>query len=46
MPITSDDYKYAIAIMIGILILIYPALVAYIVGLGLIIYGVLEIIKN
>ncbi|PWL08649.1 DUF3096 domain-containing protein [Methanosphaera cuniculi] len=44
--ITTDDYKYAIAIMGGILILIYPDLVAYIVGLGLIIYGVLKIIEN
>lgn len=43
--VSSDDYIYAIAIMLGILILIYPTLVAYIVGLALVIYGVLKIIK-
>ncbi|MDI6723492.1 MAG: DUF3096 domain-containing protein [Methanobacterium sp.] len=34
-----------IAILVGILIIIYPQLVAYIVGIILIAYGILEVIK-
>ncbi|WP_414469360.1 hypothetical protein [Methanobacterium sp. ACI-7] len=34
-----------IAILVGILIIIYPALVAYIIGIALIAYGILEVIK-
>jgi hypothetical protein len=38
-------YLYVILIVVGFLLLIYPPLVAYILGLFLIGYGVLEIIK-
>ena len=41
----TNDIYYVGAIIAGILILVYPALVAYIVGLFLIIYGVLMVIK-
>lgn len=34
-----------IAILVGILIIIYPTLVAYIIGIALIAYGILEVIK-
>ncbi|HMK54909.1 MAG TPA: DUF3096 domain-containing protein [Methanobacteriaceae archaeon] len=34
-----------VAIIIGILMLIYPQLVGYLVGLFLLIYGILELIK-
>jgi uncharacterized membrane protein HdeD (DUF308 family) len=34
-----------IAILVGILIIIYPQLVGYLVGIFLIAYGILEIIK-
>ncbi|MGB9937945.1 MAG: hypothetical protein ACPK7O_09530 [Methanobacterium sp.] len=34
-----------IAILIGILMIIYPALVGYLVGIFLIAYGILEVIK-
>lgn len=40
-----NQYLYVLCIITGFLILIYPALVAYIIGLFLIIYGVLEVIK-
>ncbi len=33
------------AIIIGILMLIYPQLVGYLVGLFLLIYGIMELIK-
>lgn len=41
----TNDIYYVGAIIAGILILVYPALVAYIVGLFLIIYGVLMVIR-
>ncbi|WP_429222551.1 DUF3096 domain-containing protein [Methanobacterium oryzae] len=34
-----------IAILIGILMIIYPQLVGYLVGIFLIAYGILEVIK-
>ncbi|MDO5851997.1 MAG: hypothetical protein Q4Q23_05885 [Methanobacteriaceae archaeon] len=34
-----------IAIVLGVLIFIYPNLVAYLIGIFLVIFGVLEIIK-
>ena len=40
-----NQYLYVLCIITGFLILIYPTLVAYIIGLFLIIYGVLEVIK-
>lgn len=43
--IDSTQCLYVLYIIAGILILIYPALVAYIIGLFLIIYGVLQVIK-
>jgi len=42
---TTPQLMGIIAILIGILIIIYPALVAYIVGIVLIAYGILEVIK-
>ncbi len=41
----KEDVYYVAAIIVGILIIIYPALVAYILGLVLIFYGALMIIK-
>lgn len=41
----KEDIYYVGAIVVGILIIVYPALVAYILGLGLIIYGALMVIK-
>ncbi|WP_256365390.1 hypothetical protein [Methanosphaera sp. WGK6] len=38
-------YWYVAAIIVGFLLLIYPPLVAYIIGLFMIAYGVLQIIK-
>ncbi|AEG18779.1 DUF3096 domain-containing protein [Methanobacterium paludis] len=35
-----------IAIILGILMLIYPQLVGYLVGIFLIIYGVMELLKR
>ena len=43
--IDSTQCLDVLCIIAGILILIYPALVAYIIGLFLIIYGVLQVIK-
>ncbi|MEN4007019.1 MAG: DUF3096 domain-containing protein [Methanobacteriaceae archaeon] len=34
-----------IAILVGILMIIYPQLVGYLVGIFLIAYGILEVIK-
>ncbi|MEN6328929.1 MAG: DUF3096 domain-containing protein [Methanobacteriaceae archaeon] len=34
-----------VAIIIGILLFIYPQLVGYLVGLFLLVYGILELIK-
>ena len=45
VKIDSTQCLYVLCIIAGILILIYPALVAYIIGLFLIIYGVLQVIK-
>lgn len=45
MDTDSNQIFYVLAIIVGILILIYPALVAYIIGLFLVLYGVLKIIK-
>ena len=41
----TNQIIYIMAVILGILIIVYPNLVAYIVGLFLIIYGVLQIIK-
>lgn len=41
----KEDVYYVIAIIVGILVIIYPNLVAYILGLFLIFYGALMIIK-
>ena len=41
----KEDIYYVAAIIVGILIIVYPNLVAYILGLGLIIYGALMVIK-
>lgn len=41
----NNQYLYVLCIITGFLILIYPTLVAYIIALFLIVYGVLEIIK-
>ena len=41
----TNEIIYILAIILGIIILIYPNLVAYIVGLFLIAYGVLQLIK-
>ena len=41
----KDDIYYVAAIIVGILVIIYPNLVAYILGLFLIFYGALMIIK-
>lgn len=40
-----ERYGYTILVILGLLILIYPNLASYIIGLILIAYGVLEIIK-
>ncbi|MDD6535009.1 MAG: hypothetical protein SOZ23_01445 [Methanosphaera sp.] len=40
-----ERYGYTILVILGLLILIYPNLAAYIIGLILIAYGVLELIK-
>jgi len=41
----TNQIIYIMAVILGILILVYPNLVSYIVGLFLIIYGVLQIVK-
>ena len=41
----TNDIYYVGAIIAGILILVYPTLVAYIIGLFLIVYGALMVIK-
>ncbi|HIJ15825.1 MAG TPA: hypothetical protein HA277_05415 [Methanosphaera sp.] len=41
----KEDVYYVIAIVVGILVIVYPNLVAYILGLFLIFYGALMIIK-
>ena len=41
----KEDIYYVAAIIVGILVIIYPNLVAYILGLFLIFYGALMIIK-
>lgn len=41
----TNQIIYIMAVILGILILVFPNLVSYIVGLFLIIYGVLQIIK-
>lgn len=40
-----ERYGYTILVILGLLILIYPNLAAYIISLILIAYGVLELIK-
>jgi hypothetical protein len=40
-----EDIYYVAAIIVGILVIVYPNLVAYILGLFLIFYGALMIIK-
>ncbi len=42
---TTPQLIGIVAILVGILIIIYPQLVAYIVGIILIAYGILEVIK-
>jgi uncharacterized membrane protein HdeD (DUF308 family) len=42
---TTREIIAIAAIIIGILMLIYPQLVGYLVGLFLLIYGILELIK-
>ncbi len=41
----KEDIYYVAAIVVGILVIVYPNLVAYILGLVLIIYGALMVIK-
>ena len=41
----KNEIYYVMAIIVGILIIIYPNLISYILGLALIIYGALMIIK-
>ncbi|RAP50200.1 MAG: hypothetical protein BZ136_01915 [Methanosphaera sp. rholeuAM74] len=41
----TNEILYVMAIVLGILIFIYPNLVAYIVALFLVVYGVLMLIK-
>ena len=41
----KDDIYYVAAIIVGILVIVYPNLVAYILGLFLIFYGALMVIK-
>jgi uncharacterized membrane protein HdeD (DUF308 family) len=42
---TTREIISIIAIILGVLMLIYPQLVGYLAGLFLIIYGILELIK-
>ena len=42
---STNDLINVAAIIGGLLILIYPNLVAYVIAIFLIVYGVLEIIK-
>lgn len=42
---TTKEIIAIIAIILGVLMLIYPQLVGYLAGLFLIIYGILELIK-
>lgn len=42
---TTREIIAIIAIILGVLMLIYPQLVGYLAGLFLIIYGILELIK-
>ncbi len=41
----KEDIYYVVAIIVGILVIVYPNLVAYILGLFLIFYGALMVIK-
>lgn len=41
----KEDIYYVAAIIVGILVIVYPNLVAYILGLVLIFYGALMVIK-
>ncbi len=41
----KEDIYYVMAIIVGILVIVYPNLVAYILGLFLIFYGALMVIK-
>jgi uncharacterized membrane protein HdeD (DUF308 family) len=42
---TTREIISIVAIILGVLMLIYPQLVGYLVGIFLIIYGILELIK-
>lgn len=42
---TTREIISIIAIILGVLMIIYPALVGYLAGLFLIVYGILELIK-
>ncbi len=46
MQDTNRELMGIIAIILGILMLIYPQLVGYLVGIFLIIYGVMELLKR
>jgi uncharacterized membrane protein HdeD (DUF308 family) len=41
---TTKEIIGIVAIIFGILIIVYPALLAYLAGIFLVIYGVLELI--
>lgn len=43
---TNRELMGVIAIIVGILMFIYPQLVGYLVGIFLIIYGVMELLKK
>jgi len=42
---TTQEIIAVIAIILGVLMIIYPALVGYLAGIFLIIFGILELIK-
>lgn len=42
---TTQEIIAVVAIILGVLMIIYPALVGYLAGIFLIIFGILELIK-
>jgi uncharacterized membrane protein HdeD (DUF308 family) len=43
---TSRELMGVVAIIVGILMFIWPQLVGYLVGIFLIIYGIMELLKK
>ncbi len=43
---TNREIIGIIAIIVGVLILIYPLLVGYLIGIFLVIYGIMELINR